>query len=118
MIEQPAVSPGHLPERYVCVWEFRVAPAREEEFVAAYGPSGDWARLFRQASRYIETLLLRDQTVPGRFLTVDRWSSQHAHDMFFARFNRDYEALDGRCASLTELEVNLGSFREQLDPAR
>jgi quinol monooxygenase YgiN len=117
MIEQPVESPGHVPERYVCVWEFHVSPAREKEFVALYGPSGEWAQLFRQAEGYIETLLLRDQQVPGRFLTVDRWRSQRAHDMFLASFGWEYEALDRRCASLTEYEANLGSYWEHLDQA-
>lgn len=34
------------------VWRFRPAAGREAEFVAAYGPAGDWARLFARARGY------------------------------------------------------------------
>ena len=98
--------------RFVHLWEFRVSPEREQEFLAAYGPSGAWARLFREADGYVETLLLRDQSAPGRFLTVDRWASQDAHEVFLARFRAEYEALDRACESLTAQETSLGSYWE------
>ena len=98
--------------RFVYVWEFRVAPGREREFLAAYGPSGAWALLFRMAAGYVETLLLQDQSSPGRFITIDRWSSQAARDAFLAEFRADYDALDRACEALTEEESDLGSYRE------
>ena len=98
--------------RFVYVWEFRVSPGREQEFVAAYGPSGAWARLFRKADGYVETLLLRDQSVPGRLLTIDRWSGQDAHAAFLAEFRTEYDALDRACEPLTERESSLGSYWE------
>src|SRR5262245_36175176 len=101
---QPVESSRHPAQRYVYVWEFRVSPGREQEFLAAYGPSGAWSQLFRRAGGYVETLLLQDQTVPGRFLTIDRWSSQGAHDAFLAQFRAEYEALDLACESLTQHE--------------
>lgn len=110
MIQQTA-------ERYVYVWEFVVAPGREQEFLAAYGPSGAWSVLFRKAPGYIETLLLQDHACPGRFLTIDRWSSQSAHDAFLVRFHAEYEALDRACEALTQHESSLGSYRELVDPA-
>ena len=98
---------------YVYVWEFRVAPGREADFVAAYGPSGAWAALFRRADGYVETLLLQDRAVPGRFVTVDRWRSGRDHDAFVAAFRAEYDALDRACEALTEHEASLGSYAER-----
>lgn len=97
---------------YVYVWEFQVAAGREAEFVAHYGPAGSWARLFRQSAGYVETLLLRDQAVPGRWLTVDRWKSADAHDAFRAAFAQQYAGLDRDCERLTVSERALGSYDE------
>ena len=99
------------------VWEFKVLPEREQQFLAAYGPSGAWSLLFRKSAGYVETLLLQDQEIPGRFLTIDRWSSQSAHDAFLAQFRAEYEALDRACESLTQHESNLGSYWELINPA-
>lgn len=117
MIQRPTEPIQPPARRYVYVWEFRVAPGRVQEFLAAYGPSGAWSLLFRKSAGYIETLLLQDQTVPDRFLTVDRWSSQSAHDAFRAELLAEYEALDRACEPLTESENSLGSYWEVIHPA-
>ena len=98
--------------RYVYIWEFRVDPSREAAFIAAYGPTGAWAELFRRADGYIETVLLRDLEVPGRFVTVDRWSSEADHAAFVAAFRPEYDALDRACEALTRHEASLGSYAE------
>ena len=94
------------------VWEFLVAAGREEEFLAAYGPSGAWSMLFRRAPGFIETLLLRDQADPSRFVTIDRWSSATAHDAFRIEYRAEYDALDRSCDALTRHEASLGSYEE------
>jgi quinol monooxygenase YgiN len=96
---------------HVRVWEFRVKQGREGEFEAAYGPHGDWARLFSAGEGYLGTELLRDRDVGGRYLTIDRWESAEA----FASFCRDqgvgYAELDARCEQWTEAERDLGAWR-------
>lgn len=92
------------------IWEFKVRPERLAEFEAAYGPDGDWVRLFRRDPAYLGTDLLRDREDPHRFLTVDRWSSREACLAFRERFRADYGALDARCAGLTLSERPLGDF--------
>jgi len=98
--------------RYVYVWEFLVTPGREREFLEAYGPSGAWVRLFQQAAGHVETLLLRDRAVSGRFITIDRWSSEDAHGAFLQRYRAEYAVLDQACEALTRHEASLGSYWE------
>ena len=96
----------------VHVWEYRVRAEVEAEFRHAYGPEGDWVRLFRRGSGHVETLLLADATVPGRYLTIDRWESAEAYETFRERFADEYAALDRRCERLTTREVAVGAFTE------
>ncbi|HEX4954067.1 MAG TPA: AAA family ATPase [Thermoanaerobaculia bacterium] len=105
------------PAGFSYVWEFEVPPAHSAEFERHYGPAGTWARLFHQAAGYLGTLLLRDLTTPGRYLTVDRWRSEAAYRAFRQRFAQEYEDLDRRCEHLTTSERQLGSFTEPRGPA-
>jgi heme-degrading monooxygenase HmoA len=96
---------------YVILWEFRVREGREAAFEMAYGPDGDWARLFRRDVGYLGTELLADPDLPRRYLTIDRWVSAEAHREFSRRWKAEYEALDSTCNSLTEVETRLGAFQ-------
>lgn len=112
MVQAAITTQQPTDRRYVYVWAFKVAPEHELEFLAAYGPFGTWSELFRRSSGYIETLLLQDQSVPGRYITVDRWSSERAHDDFVAEFGSEYAALDNAFESFTQEETSLGSYWE------
>ncbi len=80
------------------------------EFERAYGPDGDWVRLFRRASGHLRTELLRDTDRPARYLTIDVWESRAAWERFRARWAAEYAALDARCGALTTRETQLGGF--------
>jgi quinol monooxygenase YgiN len=95
---------------YAYVWEFEVAPEQHAAFERAYGPEGDWVRLFRQGKGYRRTELLRDRERPGRYLTVDYWESAEACAAFRAAFGAPFQALDEACAALTTREVERGRF--------
>jgi heme-degrading monooxygenase HmoA len=95
---------------FAYVWEYRVAPGREADFEQTYGPDGAWARLFRRDPDYLGTDLLRDATRPGRYVTVDRWSSEESWRRFRGLHATDYEALDLEGATLTTEETHLGDF--------
>jgi heme-degrading monooxygenase HmoA len=97
---------------YTYVWEFTVDERARTEFEREYGPGGRWVALFRSAAGYLESLLLRDDAVPGRYLTVDRWQSEAAYRAFRADFAAQYAALDRDCERLTQAERALGSFTE------
>ena len=55
---------------YVLLWRFRPLVGRESEFERAYGPSGEWTRLFRRSDD------------PGEYLALDRWASRAAYEAF------------------------------------
>jgi heme-degrading monooxygenase HmoA len=95
-------------------WEFEVAPEHQAAFVRAYGPDGDWVRLFRRAPGYVRTELLRDLARPARFVTLDHWESPEAFAAFRARYAAEFEAIDARCQALTLSEREIGRF----EPAR
>jgi heme-degrading monooxygenase HmoA len=97
---------------YTYLWEFIVAPEHVAEFEQVYGPAGPWVVLFRQSAGYLGTHLLRDQSDPLRFVTIDRWRSASEHHAFRAAFDRQYRELDQRCQRLTTREISLGSFED------
>ena len=100
-----------MPDPFVYLWVYRVAPGRVDEFRELYGPNGLWVQLFRQAAGYMDTQLLRDRNDSGRFLTVDRWESEEAFLSFRARCAAEFDHLDGLGETLTIEENPLGVFR-------
>lgn len=95
---------------YVIVWEFRIKPEVEDEFMEQYGPEGIWARLFKQSQGYLKTELLRDVTDNRRFLTLDYWKSEEEFSRFHKQHSAEYERLDKKLQGLTEDERRLGAF--------
>ena len=93
---------------YVRVWRFRPLPGKSGEFETAYGPNGDWARLFHRAQGFLGTSLLKGDT----YLTIDRWSTKAAYERFMQSFMEEFAALDRRCEALTQLEEQIGEFEE------
>ncbi len=105
---------------YVIVWQFQVAAEHEEAFENAYGPGGDWARLFERSNDFQGTELLR-AVVDGEeavaeapscrdYFTIDRWTSRDVYAAFNERYAREYEEMDNRLLALCEVEVCLGKF--------
>lgn len=92
------------------VWEFVVQAERVRDFETAYGPDGDWVRLFRRDPAYVRTLLLRDRESPTRFVTIDFWTSREACLAFRERFQTEVDALDATFEAWTGRETHLGDF--------
>jgi heme-degrading monooxygenase HmoA len=86
-------------------------PNRVEAFEEAYGPEGDWARLFRTADGFLGTTLLRGEA--AEYLTLDRWVSPQAYEAFRRGWQEEFIALDRRCEPLTALEEEVGSYEEK-----
>ncbi|MGE5205500.1 MAG: antibiotic biosynthesis monooxygenase family protein [Chlamydiota bacterium] len=95
---------------YIIAWEFVVRAECVAHFEAAYGPQGDWARLFARAEDYRDTRLLHDASDPLRYVTLDYWLSQEAHVQFRKAHQQEYRNLDQRCERLTVKETKLGEF--------
>lgn len=97
--------------QYVVIWEFRIHSGCEVAFERAYGPDGDWARLFRKGEGYLGTDLLQDDADGAhRYLTIDRWESEAAFTRFKSRYLEEYHRLDQDCEGLTAEERLLGAF--------
>ena len=95
---------------YIVVWEFQVKAECEAEFVAAYGPDGEWARLFQRSQDFLGVELLGSVGNAGRFFTLDHWSSSAAMDAFLAANATTYDVLDRRFSNLTVWERRIGGF--------
>ena len=96
--------------KFVIIWRYQVKPGCEEKFEAAYGPVGDWARLFRQHPGYIRTDLMRDSAVVGQYITVDVWQSADDFNTFKELYLSEYEQLDRLMAKLTDSEKPQGYY--------
>jgi heme-degrading monooxygenase HmoA len=81
-----------------------------DAFERAYGPSGEWAHFFQDASGYIGTELLRDVEVPGRYLVVDRWQSAEAYNAFATEHREEYMQRVDDTRFYYEQELRFGTF--------
>jgi len=95
---------------FVALWEFEVKPGCEKRFQKAYGPEGDWAKLFRNDSNRQETRLLHDPEHPAMFLTLDFWTSRQAYESSMAEHAAQYKRLDAAGKKLTRRERSIGWF--------
>jgi len=101
--------PDHL---FVIAWDFQVKPENREEFEEAYGPCGDWVRLFRTCDGYIKTELHRSSENPARYITLDFWTSRDQYRSFKESAKAEYREIDARCERLMENERLIGEFRD------
>ena len=95
---------------FIVIWQFEIAEEKIAAFEVAYGPQGAWAQLFRKSPDYKGTELLRDAYETGKFLTIDRWSSEEAFRAFRKEHDAEYEALDRSCDALTASETRIGAY--------
>ena len=93
---------------HVRLWRFIVPPAREARFIAAYGPQGDWAQLFREARGFLRVELWRGED--GSFLTADHWQSSDDFERFQANLGPRYHALDADLEGVASSETFIGAF--------
>lgn len=101
---------------YLRVWTYEVPPDGVDRFVRAYGPDGDWARLFARADGYAGTELFRSEGSGTRFLTVDRWRDEASWAAFLGRWSADYRALDVALGPLTTAQRCLVAGPEETPP--
>ena len=85
---------------FIRVWEYDVPEDRVDRFIAAYGPSGDWAGLFGRGGGFARTELFRSTQVATRFVTLDVWTSEAEWQTFLDRWGEAYAKLDARLQPL------------------
>lgn len=90
------------------VWRYEVRNEHRAAFEAAYGPAGEWARLFARSGGFRGTELLRADD--GSYLTLDVWRARADFDAFMAEHRADYEALDRRTEEWTRCEHQIGEY--------
>ncbi|MBU2493977.1 MAG: antibiotic biosynthesis monooxygenase [Bacteroidetes bacterium] len=95
---------------YMYMWEFHVKESMTSAFEEAYGPNGEWVRLFRKDKNYIRTELHKDINNKGRYVTLDYWTSQEACINFREKYKKEFAEVDEKCELLTLKEISLGSF--------
>ena len=95
---------------FVILWEYEVKPGCEEMFETAYGPQGDWARLFQSDSQYRQTRLLRDVSRPRCYFTLDYWDTEQSFEVFHVAHQAAYAVLDRSTVGLTLSERRLAAF--------
>ncbi len=104
-----------MRNHHLALWQFQVKPESVTAFEEIYGPDGAWAQLFRQSPDYMGTELLRELDHPGRYVTLDRWTSRDSLGRFKKDHQSAYTALDKQCETLTEKETFLGDFESLAD---
>ena len=102
---------------FAYIWEYTVKENRKPEFLAAYGPDGDWAQLFSIDSSFLGTNLLHDIENKDRFVTIDYWVSKGDLDAFKKQYSNEFASLDERCEEHTISEEFLGDFEVYNGPA-
>ena len=91
---------GRLRGVFIRIWEYDVAEESVDRFIAAYGPLGDWARLFARSDGFVRTELFRSIQTATRFVTLDVWRSEEAWQAFLHHWGAWYAELDTTLQSL------------------
>ncbi len=92
---------------FMIIWRYAVTSDRNDDFRRAYGPRGEWSRLFNPANGYLGTELVEcDQQ--GWYVTVDRWRNEADFDRFMTAMSTEYQKLDQKLATLTTSEELIG----------
>ena len=95
---------------YVVIWQYTIRPHFVKSFLEYYGTDGKWADLFRKSDDYLSTELLRSDSDPLQFITIDRWKSKQTYTLFINKNKTTYTALDKITEAWTEREGLIGNY--------
>ena len=95
---------------FVTLWEFEVKSGSEELFEQAYGPEGEWVRLFRRDARYRGTRLLRDVARERVYVTMDMWDSLDAYEEFREKYAAEYAEIDKTYEEMTNNDKHFANY--------
>lgn len=93
---------------FAAVFLYEVDSPGAQAFEAAYGPDGAWARFFALGDGYAGTELWRGSE--GRYLLIDRWSSEAAYEAFLDAHGDEYRRRSDEAERLYVSEQPLGRY--------
>jgi heme-degrading monooxygenase HmoA len=93
------------------VWEFVVKKETQGQFELAYGPGGEWSKLFSRQPGFRGTTLMRDMDNPLRYLVIDLWDSSSLREEMLADQASEYSALEASFDEWVASKTELGIFR-------
>ena len=93
---------------YVIVWKYEVLADSEVDFRFAYGPDGDWARLFARHDGFVGTELITTDDQARHYFTIDRWDNEKSFNACMALDHEEYTRLDHQFEALTVSEELVG----------
>ena len=97
---------------FVRIWQYEVVAGREDEFARVYAGDGPWARLFARSEGFLGTELFQSLTTPGRFVTVDRFTSADDFRWVLEQHGASYAELDRAAAALTLNEEEIATANQ------
>lgn len=95
---------------YVVIWEFKVKPESESDFINLCGQNGEWVEWFRNSPDYIETDLLKSGNGENIYLTVDKWKSKVSYDQYYNSDPVSFNRLDQKGETYTTDERRIGDY--------
>jgi len=99
---------------FAYIWEYKVKSEHCNAFKHAYGPKGEWVKLFKTGNGHIATELHCDNNDPQHFVTIDYWISKEARDTFKKEFESAFNALDNKFEEFTLAEKHVGDFESYI----
>ena len=81
------------------------------QFELAYGPGGEWSKLYARSQGFRGITLLRDTENPRRYLAIEVWDTLDQRQQRLAEIAEERSALDTHLAAWTESAAKLGTFR-------
>jgi hypothetical protein len=95
---------------FIILWKYEVTPENRSAFEKAYGPKGDWARLFSSSEDYLGSNLYHSPDKPEVFLIMDQWINKESYDTFKELNNFQYNQMSMNMSILYMSEVCLGEY--------
>ncbi|MDN5205303.1 hypothetical protein QQ008_28220 [Fulvivirgaceae bacterium BMA10] len=95
---------------FVAIWKYEVDLNRLEQFEELYGQKGKWVALFKKATGYINTELVKDTSSKNVYISLDKWESQALYEQFYEENKSTIDSIDKEGDELTLSETNIGWF--------
>ena len=104
-------------KEFQTIWEYEVRVAYLSQFLKAYGPNGDWVKLFQRCSGFLYSELSRGVDNPHIFLSIDYWQSYSSFSAMKQIIAVEYKILDELCEAYTLSEKHIGLFETVVTPS-